>query len=101
MSVNESRQSGMSPLMRWMMGVCCALMLAPVMIFFAGGGSIGDASGFLGALLPIALCIGMHFVLHRFAGTSCHKAAAEPNHEIDPASGQLTADENSAVRPRS
>lgn len=101
MSVNESRQSGMSALMRWMMGICCALMLVPVIIFFAGGGSIGDTRGLFGALLPMALCVGMHFVLHRFTGASCHKAAPKPNHESDSAAGQLTVDETSAVRPRS
>ncbi len=72
MSINEKQQPAMSVLIRWMMWICCALMIVPIAIFLVGGGSVSDAGGLLRALLPLALCVGMHFLLHRFFGVNCH-----------------------------
>lgn len=61
-----------STLMRYGMWVCCAVMLLPVAAYFLTGGSASGALGNLGVFAPIALCVGMHVLMHRFLGRSCH-----------------------------
>ena len=100
MSVNDNQQPDMSGLMRWMMWVCCAMMLAPVIVFFAQGGSLGDARGVFGALLPVALCVGMHFVLHRFIGVSCHKSGPKADDQNDPADVHRISGDEPISSPR-
>ena len=90
MSVNEAPQPGMSGLMRWMIWVCCALMLVPFIIFFASGGSVSGASSVWGVLLPMALCIGVHVLLHRFTGASCHRAAPHAEDQSGPTAQPLS-----------
>lgn len=59
-------------LMHMGMIVCCALMLLPIGIFFASGGSLAGAWQNAGLLVPILACVGMHLVLHKVMGKSCH-----------------------------
>lgn len=54
------------------MWICCAVMVLPLLIFFAGGGTISGLSTSLGVLAPILLCLGAHGVMFFLMGKSCH-----------------------------
>ena len=54
---------------------CYVAMLAPIGIYFVPGGSLTSVTFAIGLLAPLALCGGMHFVMHRWLGRSCYGAA--------------------------
>ena len=54
------------------MWLCCAIMLLPIFVFFAGGGTILGLSNSLGVLAPILLCLGAHGAMFFLMGKSCH-----------------------------
>lgn len=54
------------------MWVCCAVMVLPLLAFFAGGGTVSGLFTSLGVLAPILLCLGAHGVMFLFMGKSCH-----------------------------
>lgn len=57
------------------MTICCALLLAPLALFLLNGGAVSEVSGNLAVLLPLALCLALHVVMHRVtAGRSCHRS---------------------------
>ena len=60
------------------MTVCCAVMLIPVAGFLIAGGSIAGPGSNLAVFAPIALCIGVHAVMFRVMGKSCHSTPAKP-----------------------
>ena len=80
---NEDGQEKHSGLMRYGMMLCCAVMLLPVGLFFVGGGALSGLSANAGLFLPLALCLGMHFVIHRMMGKSCHGEKHDENKEIE------------------
>lgn len=51
-----------------MMLVCCAAMFAGLYFFVKS--DLG--SGSWGLLLPLLICVGMHFIMHRMMGSNCH-----------------------------
>ncbi|MBG6145771.1 hypothetical protein [Roseibium album] len=56
------------------MMACCAAMVAGTAIIFASapaGQSLGET---LLLAAPVLGCLGMHVVMHRFMGRSCHGA---------------------------
>ena len=100
MSIKESPQTGALRSLRWMMWLCCAIMLAPLVLYFARGGTIGNAGGLFQALLPIALCVGGHFVLHRWLGVSCHTANQEHKDVLHVENDNRLTDEPQATSRR-
>ncbi len=68
---DQEKQPQNSKMMHVGMWVCCAVMLLPLLVFFAQGGSFSGSQGSLGVLAPIALCLGAHGVMF-FWGKSCH-----------------------------
>ncbi len=58
--------------MRYGMLACCVVMLLPVGGYFLGGGTLSGLLDNLLLLVPLLACVGMHFVLHRLMGRSCH-----------------------------
>ena len=66
-----------SSLMRWGMIACCAVMLLPVAGYVAAEGTPAGLAQNATVFLPLALCLGMHVVMHRFMGRSCHGAASK------------------------
>ncbi|MCT4656005.1 MAG: hypothetical protein N4A65_09375 [Cohaesibacter sp.] len=58
----------------WFMAACCALMVIGAGISFAGSIQDHTFSKALLSLAPIAGCLVMHLVMHRFMGRSCHQA---------------------------
>jgi hypothetical protein len=65
------------------MAVCCIIMIAPIAAVLLAGGSIASITNNLGLLAPLALCLGMHFVMHRMMGRPCH-GASEPDEGAQP-----------------
>lgn len=59
-------------LMKYGMWACCAVMLLPVAGYFVAGGFSAGAGNSIAAFAPLLLCVGAHFVMHRFMGKSCH-----------------------------
>lgn len=69
---DQEKQPQNSKMMHVGMWVCCAVMLLPLLVFFARGGSFFGLQDILGVLAPIALCLGAHGVMFFFMGKSCH-----------------------------
>ncbi|MDD9718570.1 DUF2933 domain-containing protein [Dinoroseobacter sp. PD6] len=69
---DQEQQPQNSKMMHVGMWVCCAVMLLPLLVFFARGGSFFGLQDILGVLAPIALCLGAHGVMFFFMGKSCH-----------------------------
>ncbi|UWP93906.1 DUF2933 domain-containing protein (plasmid) [Aliiroseovarius crassostreae] len=64
--------SGQSKLMHYGMMACCAIMLLPIAGYFVAGGTLGGLWSNSTAFLPLLLCVGAHFVMHKMMGKSCH-----------------------------
>ena len=62
-----------SKLMHYGMMVCCTVMLLPIALFFLAGGSIAGLWANLGLFAPLALCVGIHVVMFKMIGKSCHE----------------------------
>lgn len=58
--------------MRYGMLVCCIAMMLPVASYLLRGGTLGGLFDNLALVVPLVACVGMHFVLHRLTGKSCH-----------------------------
>ncbi|NVK97824.1 DUF2933 domain-containing protein [Ruegeria pomeroyi] len=71
------RAGGTSWLARWGMLACCVAMLAPLAILLIAGTSLTGLAGNLWILLPLAACLGLHVVMHRMTGRSCHTAETD------------------------
>lgn len=55
----------------FMMACCIPMVIGGAIIFFSIPAEQG-LSARLFAMAPIAGCLGMHFVMHKFMGKSCH-----------------------------
>ena len=74
---------------------CCAVMLVPVLVFFAGGGTVSALTGNLGVLAPILICVAAHGAMALFMGKSCHgdrKVAERKANPETPAISRPTRD---------
>ena len=69
---DEQKSTRQSKVMHYGMMVCCAVMVLPVAAFFLAGGSIAGLGSNFGLFAPIALCIGVHFLMFKMMGKSCH-----------------------------
>ncbi|WP_300514217.1 DUF2933 domain-containing protein [Aliiroseovarius sp.] len=65
------------------MMACCVIMLVPVAGFFLAGGKLGASSANLIAFAPLLLCVGLHFVMHKFMGKSCHSTDKKEENTTD------------------
>lgn len=63
--------------MRYGMLVCCIAMMLPIAGYLLSGETFGGLLDNLGLVVPLIACVGMHFVLHRLTGKSCHGAHDE------------------------
>ncbi|KPN62772.1 Protein of unknown function [Aliiroseovarius crassostreae] len=90
MSEKKMTGSGHSKLMHYGMMACCAIMFLPIVGYLIAGGTIGGLWGNSIAFLPLLLCVGAHFVMHKMMGKSCHGASKkeERTNEIPPLTDQ-------------
>ncbi|MGH0003552.1 hypothetical protein ACQU0X_26040 [Pseudovibrio ascidiaceicola] len=84
-STMQAQQSPLRKLMsghNLMMMACCAAMAVGTGILFASapaGQSVGQT---LLLAAPLVGCLGMHLVMHRFMGKSCHSnSKQEPKND--------------------
>lgn len=63
------------------MMICCALMVAGGAFVVFGSLRATGRIDWMGAVLPLALCGGMHLAMHFLLGRSCHARAGEPSDE--------------------
>ena len=72
MSDDTNRSKSGHTLMKYGMWACCAIMLLPVVWYFATGGADGGLRQKIVAFAPILLCVGAHFLMFKMMGKSCH-----------------------------
>lgn len=68
---DTSRDSGWQ---RYAMWICCAAMLLPLGVYLLAGETVRGTLQTLGLLVPLAICLGVHALMHRLTGHSCHGA---------------------------
>lgn len=61
-----------SLLARCGMLACCIVMFLPIAGYLLSGGTIAGLLDNVALVVPLLACVGMHFVLHRLTGKSCH-----------------------------
>lgn len=78
-----------SLLVRYGMLACCIVMLLPIAGYLLSGGT---TAGLLDVALvvPLLACVGMHFVLHRLTGKSCHGGHDERDMPVRPSEPGVT-----------
>ena len=64
------------------MAACCIIMMVPIALVLLGGASIGTVFSNAGLMLPLVLCLGMHFVMHCMMGRSCHSGVEEADDQF-------------------
>ncbi|WP_040819059.1 DUF2933 domain-containing protein [Litoreibacter arenae] len=80
-NIDAEKTDAPSKFMHYGMMACCAVMLLPVAAFFLAGGSIAQLWTNLGIFAPIALCIGVHLLMFKMMGKSCHGTKNETDRE--------------------
>lgn len=63
------------------MVICCALMVAGGAFVVFGSLSATGRIDWMGAVLPLALCGGVHLAMYLVLGRSCHARIDEPSDE--------------------
>lgn len=63
--------------MKFGMWACCAVMLLPAVAYIVAAGNLDGLGGKLVAFAPLALCLGVHLVMHKFMEKSCHPSAKD------------------------
>lgn len=72
----SSQQKNGSRFAKIGMAVCCIIMVAPIAAVLLAGGGISTITNNIGLVAPLALCLGLHFVMHKMMGRSCHGSSA-------------------------
>jgi len=78
---DTQKLSGSSKLMKYGMVICCSVMLLPVAGFLVAGGTIAGLMTNVGLFAPIALCVGVHVLMFKMMGKSCHSSKSEETPE--------------------
>jgi len=77
-----------------LMALCCVAMVGAFFVFAGGEATFS----LLSLLAPLAACLGMHVVMHKFMGKSCHSSdekAPNPGKSRVPNSGTVKSLGNS------
>lgn len=61
----------------WFMMACCVAMAVVFAFLLWTTPANQSLTSTLLAALPLLICVGMHFVMHRFMGKSCHSTKTE------------------------
>ena len=62
---------------KWAMWACCTIMLLPLVGYLIVAQTSITSAGLINAALPLGFCLGMHLVMHKMMGKSCHAKPAE------------------------
>ena len=68
----EESRKGLSKPLHFGMLICCAIMVAPLAVFFLRGGTFSGLQDSLGVLAPILICVAAHGAMFLVMGKSCH-----------------------------
>lgn len=73
---NATGHRSAGKMMHYAMLICCAVMIAPLAVLLLSGDAV-SASSIMSLAVPMAICVGAHFLMHRFMGASCHGSSDE------------------------
>ena len=73
-----------SKAMKLGMFACCIVMVVPIVAYFAAGGALAGVTGNIAAFVPLLLCAGMHLLMFKLMGKSCHDAEKTTEQEAVP-----------------
>ncbi len=99
-SFKETTRSGLHGVCLAMFA-CCAVIVVPVFGYFlvytgAGNGSLNWLS-----IVPLILCVGAHFMMHKVTGKSCHHDKSETEEKQTASSYKVTSIQHSGSNPKS
>ena len=80
-NIDSQKTDAPSKLVHYGMMACCAFMLLPIAVFFISGSSIAGLWNNVALFAPIALCVGVHVLMFKMVGKSCHVAKSETTEE--------------------
>ena len=89
----EESRAGLSKPLHFGMLICCAIMMAPLAIFFLRGGTVAGLQDSLGVLAPILICLAAHGAMFLVMGKSCHsrEEVAEDSSEPNPSAARVAS----------
>lgn len=79
-----SKQSGKETehsVSHWLMMACCVAMVAGVGLIVLAAPEGQPLTQLLWAASPLLACLGMHLVMHKLIGTSCHSEKSKKDTE--------------------
>lgn len=77
----------MAGIIKFGMLICCALMLAPVICFLVTGSTLAGLAANWMLFLLLAICAGVHFMMHRTMGASCRRHGKPTGSRSDASTG--------------
>ena len=89
----QESHAGLTRPMHFGMLACCAIMVAPLAVFFLQGGTVSSLQNSLGVLAPILICLVAHGAMFLVMGKSCHsrKEVAEDSSEPNPSAARVAS----------
>lgn len=57
---------------KWAMWACCTIMVVPLVSYLVVAQTSITTAGLVNSAIPLVLCLGMHLVMHKMMGKSCH-----------------------------
>ncbi len=97
-TISEEKAAKPNRLMHYGMMACCAVMLLPVAAYFAAGGTVSGALNSIGLFAPLLACVGMHLVMHKMMGKSCHGKQEKAEHTNEPVPAERPLQTENAQR---
>ena len=76
-NINNGEKQG-TPKNLWFWGCCVLMFVGFAVVFLSSLLTESLTQAFLAAS-PLLLCMGMHLLIHRFAGRKCHGGNSESN----------------------
>lgn len=69
-----------SSVFHWFMMVCCVAMIAGVGLIILAAPKDQPLTQVLWAASPMLACLGLHLVMHKLVGMSCHSGKSKHPH---------------------
>ncbi|RYH06471.1 DUF2933 domain-containing protein [Tropicimonas sp. IMCC6043] len=78
------KAEGAEKLAKYGMWSCCIVMLTPVGAFLLTSSASGGAFQSFFAFAPLVLCLGLHLMMHKMMGRSCHGHSDKNSKDVAP-----------------
>lgn len=92
METSEKKPNSLFSSHNIMMALCCVAMVGAFFLFTGSGAQ----SSLFGLILPLAACLGMHIIMHKMMGKSCHESDKK-----EPIPGKSSMPDSGTVKPLS